>query len=177
MVLRIFVVAATVVIAILFYAASKPPVLVVQRATTINAPPEKVFAIVDDFRNWPKWNPQDRDDPTLTRTYRGTPSGTGAISDWSGKGESGKGTVTIAESVPYSKISIDADWTRPFQTHNVNEFDFSPADGGTKVTWTLRASNLFIMKVMGVFINMDKNIGVHLESGLANLKAVAENGK
>jgi uncharacterized protein YndB with AHSA1/START domain len=177
MVLRILVVTAIVVIAILLYAASKPPVLVIQRTTTIHAPPEKVFAFVDDFRNWPKWNPQDRDDPTLTRTYRGAPSGTGAMSDWNGKGESGEGTMTIAESVPYSKISVDANWNRPFQTHNVNEFDFAPADGGTKVTWILRATNLFVMKVMGVFTNMDKNIGVHLEAGLANLKGFTERGK
>jgi uncharacterized protein YndB with AHSA1/START domain len=51
----------------------------------IDAPPEKVFAMVDDFRSWPKWNLQDRDDPTLTRTCRGAASGAGAISDWSGK--------------------------------------------------------------------------------------------
>jgi uncharacterized protein YndB with AHSA1/START domain len=177
MVLRILVGAFIVVIAILLYAASKPPVLVVQRAVTIIAPPEKVFAVVDDFRNWPKWNPQDRDDLTLTRTYRGAPNATGAISDWRGKGESGQGTMTIEESVPYSKISVDANWSRPFRTHNVNEFDFAATDGGTKVTWTLRATNLFIMKVMGVFSNMDKNIGGHLEAGLANLKAVAEDGK
>jgi uncharacterized protein YndB with AHSA1/START domain len=177
MILRILVVAAIVVIAILLYAASKPPVLIVQRTATIDVPPEKAFAIVDDFRNWPKWNPQDRDDPTLTRSYRGAPSGAGAISDWSGKGESGQGTMTIAESVPYSKISVEANWTRPFQTRNVNEFGFAPVSGGTKVIWTLRASNLFVMKVMGVFTSMDKNIGGHLEAGLANLKAVAEKEK
>jgi uncharacterized protein YndB with AHSA1/START domain len=177
MILRILVVAAIVMIAILLYAASKPPVLIVQRSTTIDVPPEKAFALVDDFRNWPKWNPQDRDDPTLARSYRGAPNGVGAISDWSGKGESGQGTMTIAESVPYSKISVDANWSRPFKTRNVNDFDFTPTGGGTKVTWTLRASNLFVMKVMGIFTCMDKNIGGHLESGLANLKAVAENGK
>jgi uncharacterized protein YndB with AHSA1/START domain len=177
MILRILVFVVIAVIAILFYAASKPSVLVVQRTTTIDAPPEKVFAIVDDFRNWPKWNPQDRDDPALSRTYRGANSGTGAISDWNGKGESGKGTMTITESVPYSKISVGADWSRPFQTHNVNEFDLAPAAAGTRVTWTLRATNLFIMKVMGVFTNMDKNIGGHLESGLTNLKAATESGK
>ena len=178
MILRILAFAASAVVAILFlYAASKPSVLVVQRTTTIGAPPEKVFAIVDDFRNWPKWNPQDRDDPTLSRTYRGTNSGAGAISDWSGKGESGKGTMTISKSVASSKIAVDADWSRPFQTHNVNEFDFVPAGEGTKVTWTLRATNLFIMKVMSVFTNMDKNIGGHLESGLANLKNAAESAK
>ena len=177
MILRILVMAAIVVIAILLYAASKPAVLVVQRTATIDAPADKVFAIVNDFRSWPTWNPQDRDDPTLTRTYRGAPNGTGAVSDWSGKGESGKGTMTIAESVPNSKVSVDADWSRPFQTHNVNEFEFTPVGAGTRVSWTLRAKNLFIMKVMGVFTNMDKNIGVHLDSGLANLKAVAENAK
>src|ERR1700691_4783576 len=116
MILRTLAVAAMVVIAILFYAASKPPVLVIQRTTTIKAAPESVFAVVDDFRNWPKWNPQDRDDPTLTRTYRGAPNATGAIRDWRGKGESGEGTMTIEESVPYSKISVDANWSRPFRT-------------------------------------------------------------
>ena len=132
MVLRILVGAFIVVIAILLYAASKPPVLLVQRTVTIIAPPEKVFAVVDDFRNWPKWNPQDRDDPTLTRTYRGAPNATGAISDWSGTGESGQGTMTIAESVPYSKISVDANWSRPFRTHNVNEFDSLQPMGARK---------------------------------------------
>ena len=85
--------------------------------------------------------------------------------------------MTISKSVASSKIAVDADWSRPFQTHNVNEFDFVPAGEGTKVTWTLRATNLFIMKVMSVFTNMDKNIGGHLESGLANLKNAAESAK
>ena len=97
-----------------------------------------------------------------------------AISDWSGKGESGKGTLTITKSVPGEIVSVDAAWTRPFRTHNVNEFEFAPVGKDTKVTWTLRASNRYMMKVMGVFTHMDKSIGSHLESGLSNLKSVAE---
>jgi uncharacterized protein YndB with AHSA1/START domain len=174
MILRLLLILAIVIVAILAYAASKPPTLIIQRPITINAAPEKVFALVNDFHNWPKWNPQDREDPALTRTYRGPASGQNSISDWSGKGDSGEGTLTITESTPNAKISIDAAWTRPFQTHNINDFEFTPAGAATKVTWTLRATNLYMMKVMAVFTDMDKNIGTHLDSGLKNLKSVAE---
>jgi hypothetical protein len=32
------------------------------------------------------------------------------------------------------------------------------------------------MRIMGVFVNMDRTMGKHFETGLANLKAVAEHG-
>ena len=174
MILRVLLIIAVVVVAILAYAASKPPMLVIQRSITINAAPEKIFELVNDFHNWPKWSPQDSENPALT--FRGAASGAGAVSDWSGKGNSGQVTLTITESIPDKKISVDAIWTRPFRTHNVNEYEFASSGAATKATWTLRATNLYMMKVMGVFTSMDKTIGAHLESGLANLKSVAESG-
>jgi hypothetical protein len=82
--------------------------------------------------------------------------------------------MTVVESVPPSKVSIRVDFVKPFQTSNMNEFTLEPAGNATKVTWTWDGKNLYFMKVMGVFMNMDKMIGKHFDAGLENLKVVAE---
>ncbi len=42
------------------------------------------------------------------------------------------------------------------------------------MTWKMHGPNLYVMKVMSVFVSMDRVMGEHFEKGLANLKAVAE---
>ena len=49
-----------------------------------------------------------------------------------------------------------------------------PGGETTDVTWAMYGPNLFIGKVMSVFFDMDKMIGKDFETGLANLKALAE---
>jgi hypothetical protein len=44
----------------------------------------------------------------------------------------------------------------------------------TNVTWALDGPQVFIAKVMCVFISMDKMIGKDFEAGLSNMKAIAE---
>jgi hypothetical protein len=49
-----------------------------------------------------------------------------------------------------------------------------PEAGGTKVTWSIQASNLYAMKLVGVFFNIQRQFGKHVETGLSNLESVAE---
>jgi hypothetical protein len=49
MILRGIIVVAIVIVLLLVFAATKPGTLRLQRSTVINAPPEKVFALVNDF--------------------------------------------------------------------------------------------------------------------------------
>jgi hypothetical protein len=65
-------------------------------------------------------------------------------------------------------------FARPFAAHNVNEFILEPGSS-TQVTWTMQGSRLYIMKVMGIFVNMDRVMDKHFEAGLINLKNAAEN--
>jgi uncharacterized protein YndB with AHSA1/START domain len=176
MILKIAIVFVIVVAAILLFAASKPNTFSIQRSIMIDAPPEKVFVLINDFHNWPKWAPQDKDkeDASMKREFSGAASGVGSISDWSGSGNTGAGRMTITESQASSKISIQADWVRPFKARNVNDFVLQSAGTSTRVTWSMNGPNLFPMKVMGVFVNMDRMMGKHFEAGLANLKEVAE---
>jgi hypothetical protein len=112
----------------------------------------------------------------MKRIYSGEDSGAGAVSDWQGTGNAGKGRMTIMESAAPNKVVVRVDFVRPFVAHNVNEFLLEQNEPGTstKVTWTMRGPNLFFMKVMGVFMNMDRMLGKHFEAGLQNLKIVSE---
>jgi hypothetical protein len=38
----------------------------------------------------------------------------------------------------------------------------------------MNGTNLYFMKIVGIFVNMERVAGKHFESGLDNLKTVAE---
>jgi len=63
---------------------------------------------------------------------------------------------------------------KPFEAHNLNRFALEPAGTSTKVTWTMEGTNVYVTKVMSVFVNMDRVMGRHFEAGLDNLRTIAE---
>jgi carbon monoxide dehydrogenase subunit G len=101
-------------------------------------------------------------------------SGTGAISDWDSSGRGGKGHMEILESAPPTKISVMVDFAKPIKAHNLNEFALEPAGDSTRVTWSIKGTNFYPMKVMGIFMNMENMFGKHFDAGLNNLKTIAE---
>jgi uncharacterized protein YndB with AHSA1/START domain len=174
MILKLIAIIAIAIVAILIFAAFKPRIFEIQRSIAIKARPDKIFALINDLHRWPEWEPQDREDPTIRRTYSGPASGEGAICQWSGSGKAGKGQMIIRESVPASRIKIEVDFAKPFKAHNVNQFTLEPIDDGTRVIWRMHGPNLYVMRLMSVFINMDTMMGKHFEAGLNNLKVAAE---
>ena len=177
MVLRIAMAVAAFIAVVLVFAATKPNTFRVRRSAVIDAPPEKIFALVNDFHNWYRWAPQDKEDSTMRRTYSGAQSGRDAVSEWHSNGSAGRGRMAIIESAPSTRISIETDFTKPFVAHNLNEFVLEPAGSGTRITWTMQGTNLYLMKIMGTFVNMDRMMGKHFETGLNSLKIVAETEK
>jgi uncharacterized protein YndB with AHSA1/START domain len=162
------------VAAVLIYAATKPDTFRIQRAMSVNAPPEKVFALINDFRRWTVWSPWEKMDPALQRTYSGTASGQGAVYAWEGNRKVGAGRMEITDAPSPSKVTIKLDFLRPFEAHNIAEFTLEPKGDATTVTWAMHGPNLFVGKVMSIFVDMDRMIGKDFETGLANLKAAAE---
>jgi uncharacterized protein YndB with AHSA1/START domain len=174
MTLRIIIIIIFPISAVLMFAATKPNTLRVQRSTLVDASPQKIFAFTDDFHNWSHWSPQDKGDSTTIRTYSGRATGIGAVSEWHSRSSAGKGRMVITASVPATNISIKVDFVKPFEAHNVNEFTLEPIGTLTKVTWDMQGTHPYLVKVMSVFVNMDRMMGRHFETGLGNLKAVAE---
>jgi uncharacterized protein YndB with AHSA1/START domain len=174
MALKIGIAVVVIVAALLVFAAMKPDKIRVERSVTIKAPPEKVYALISDFHEWPKWAPQDREDPAMKRSYSGELNGVGAASEWSGAGNTGSGRMEITGAEPGRRVVVKVDFARPFVAHNVNTFALAPDGDGTRVTWTMEGTNVYMMKLMSLATNMDKMMGEHFEAGLANLKAAAE---
>ncbi len=174
MIRKIFAVIVVLIVAVLLFATTRPNTFQVERSITIQVKPSTVFMLINDLHIWPRWSPQDLLNPKMKRTYGGKDTGLGAESDWSGPRGAGKGHMVITESTPFKSVVVKADWQKPFALQNINHFTLEPDGTGTKVTWKLSGQNVYVMKLMGVFINMDRKMGEHLELGLSNLKAIAE---
>lgn len=171
---KIALAVVVLVAAVLLFAATRPDSFRVQRSTSIKAPPEKIFPLIADFHAWGAWSPWEKLDPTMKRTHSGAPSGKGAVYAWDGNNEVGAGRMEIAEVSAPSRLSIKLDFSRPMEGHNTAEFTLVPKGDGSEVTWAMFGPNPYLSKLIGLFLDMDKMIGKDFETGLANLKALAE---
>jgi hypothetical protein len=59
----IAIVVVVLLAGILAYAATKPDVFRVQRATSIKAPPEKIFPFLNDLHKFGAWSPWEKKIP------------------------------------------------------------------------------------------------------------------
>jgi carbon monoxide dehydrogenase subunit G len=174
MVLKIALSILLVIAALLVFANTKPNSFRVQRSITIHAPQEQVFSLINDLHSWDAWSPDDNRGGSVQKTYRGPASGVGAAAEWSGSGRAGTAKMRITESVPPSKVSVMVHWLKPFEAHNHNEFVIQAQGDETQVTWSIRTSNLYAMKLMGIFLNIQSQFEQHMELGLKKLKTTAE---
>ena len=163
-----------IVAGILIYAATRPDTFRVQRTASIKAPPDKIFPLINDLHAWSAWSPYEKKDPAMKRTFSGAPSGKGAVYEWDGDKNVGKGRMEIIDATQPTKVVIKLDFIKPFEGHNTAEFTMEPKGDNTVVTWAMYGPSAFMMKVMGIFMNMDNMIGNDFAVGLANLKAIAE---
>ena len=173
-----YIVGAVVVAAagVVIYAATLPDTFRLERSIVINAPPENVFAIVQDFRRSPEWSPWEKLDPDLKRELSGAESGIGAIYAWEGNKDVGAGRQEIIEATPPSLVRVKLDFFRPFEANNTVDYSLAPEGDGTKITWAMYGPNPLIARVMQIFFDFDATVGKDFETGLASLKALAERG-
>lgn len=169
--------ASVLVIAVaglLAVAAAKPGTFRVQRARSVNVPPEQIFPLISDFSRWALWSPWETKDPAMKRRFSGPASGTGAVYEWEGNKQVGQGRMEIIEATAPSAVKIQLDFVEPFEAHNIAEFMLAPRGGSTEVTWAMHGPLPYMAKVMSLVCNMDRMVGKDFETGLASLKAVTE---
>ncbi len=159
---------------VLIAAASKPDVFRVQRGASIQAPPGKIYPLIDDFKRWGAWSPYEKRDPAMKRTLAGTPSGKGAVYAWEGDGNVGAGRMEITDAIAPAKLTIKLDFIKPFEAHNIAEFTLVAKGNGTEVTWSMQGPTPYFAKLIHLVVDVDDMVGKDFETGLANLKTLAE---
>lgn len=171
---KILIAVVVLIVAVLVYAATRPDTFRVERSAIIKAPPERIFARIDNLRSWSDWSPYEKKDPAMRRAFGDATSGKGASYTWEGNSEVGMGRMEITESVPPSRVSIKLEFVKPFEARNTVDFTLQPKGETTNVTWAIYGPSPYISKLIGVFCSMDSMIGKDFEAGLADLKAVVE---
>ena len=145
----------------------------VERSTVIGAPPAAVYANVSTLANMDKWGPWKEMEHNMTAQLSGAADGqVGALSHW--KSDESEGEQELSELVPNEKVRTKLRFISPWEANNEATFDITAVGDSAKVTWGIQGENNFIMRVMSVFMNMDKEIGPMFEKGLSNLKGLTE---
>jgi uncharacterized protein YndB with AHSA1/START domain len=173
--LKILGILVLLAIGVVIYAQfTQPGTFRIERAININAPAEKVYAIVTDLRRGAEWSPYEKRDLSMKKTFSGPATGPGAKLAWDGNSDVGAGTLTIDSATAPSKVVLKLDMTRPMEGHNIVEYDLTPVGGGTRMNWSMHGPMNPVSKVMCLFMSLDKMIGKDFEQGLQSLKALAE---
>ncbi len=145
----------------------------VERAILINATSLTIYPLVAAPTNWQSWSVWNSRDPNMVLSFSGAGAGKGAKWSWQSKTE-GNGEMEFIDEVSPRKLVYRltfADWGMT----SVGTMSLVPKGGAvTEVTWTSEGDlgNNPVYRYFGLF--MDRMIGKDFESGLLNLKALAE---
>ena len=144
----------------------------VERSVSVARPPAEVFPLANSLKRFNEWSPWRDIDPAAKITFSGPDSGVGSSMHWDGNKQIGTGTDTIIASLPDRQVRLELDFGP--QGKATSAIELAPADGGTRVTWTLDmdVGSGPVGRYAGLF--MDRIIGPDYERGLAKLKALAE---
>jgi uncharacterized protein YndB with AHSA1/START domain len=159
--------------ALALWIRTRPDRIHVERAATIAAPSDAVFAYLNDFHRWAEWSPFESD-PAMERRFEGAPAGVGAVYRWRGDRQVGAGSSTIVASEPGRRVQMALEFLAPMRASHVATFTLTPAGSGTRVSWALDGAATPTSKLMSLVMDMDGMCGAQFEKGLATLKALVE---
>jgi len=172
--LIVFASVAVLIAGILLYAHSRPDYAVVARSLRIQAAPQKIYPFLADLRLMGEWSPYEKLDPLARRRFSDASRGTGAVYEWDGNGKLGAGRMEVIDSAPAKRVILELDFFRPFKANSIVEFSLQPVAGGTEVRWEMDGRRPFLVKLIGLFLDLEEMNGRQFDQGLASLKALVE---
>jgi hypothetical protein len=171
---KILLALGAIIVVFLVIVALQPSEYRVARTTTISADAADVFPLVNDFHNWDSWSPWAKLDPAMKTAYTGPPAGVGSVYTWAGNSKAGEGRMTIEESQPNQRVSINLNFLKPFPSTSTTVFEIQPNGNTVTVSWVMAGHFNFIGKAASLFMSMDKTVGGDFEKGLSQMKSAAE---
>jgi uncharacterized protein YndB with AHSA1/START domain len=146
------------------------PGYAVTRSVLVNAPPERIYPLVESPKGWASWGVWYRRDPQMQVTKSGPEQGVGAAWSWTSESQ-GNGAMRLTEVQPGERVAYELaiEGFDPSQ----GDVTLRPEAGATRVTWHMhgRVSTLFA-RWFALF--MERLVAPDFDAGLANLKALAE---
>ena len=145
----------------------------VRRETIVRAPASDIHPLLVDFHAWRRWSPWDDLDPQMERTYSGAERGVGARYAWSGNRRAGRGHMEITSECS-ERVGIALAFEKPFPSTSDVEFVLSAEGDETHVEWVTSGEMNLGAQLFALVKPMEELLGPDMETGLARLKAAAE---
>ncbi|KUI11579.1 polyketide cyclase [Mycobacterium sp. GA-1285] len=143
-----------------------------QAETTIDAPVTKVWELISDLNNMPRWSPQCR----LMKTFGPLQPGARTINLNRRKFLVWPTTSRITEVIPEKKLAF-----RVNENGTVWSYELEPTETGTRLVETRHAengvtafSNMTVNAVMGGVPSFERELVEGMNETLARIKAAAE---
>lgn len=125
-----------IVLALILISFIFPTHITVEESIKVNAPIDRVFDQVNDLRNWEKWSPWKRMDPTMVMTFSNPPVGQNAFYVWETKDKHmGNGKLTLTKVTNFEEIVTKVEMDKHGASSSV--FSFNHDGDAIKVTWTM----------------------------------------
>lgn len=145
-----------------------------ERSGVINAPAEKIFPYLSQFKLGSEWSPYEKIDPDMKKTFTGTDGQVGAVMEFEGNSDAGAGKLEMLKIVPNQAVDIKLTMLKPFHAENLVEYRLSQEAGGTRFTWGMSGDGGFMGKLLNVLIDCEKMIADQFSEGINNLKTLIE---
>ncbi|HSF88510.1 MAG TPA: SRPBCC family protein [Saprospiraceae bacterium] len=150
-----------------------PSEIKVKRSIEVSAPIDRVFDQVNDLRNWEKWAPWKRMDPSMVMTFSNPPVGQNAFYKWESQDKRmGTGTLTLSSVTMNEEIVTSMDFGGKHT--GSSKFQFTHKGDNIEVTWSMNeeVGMLPWNKYFGLM--MRGELKKQYDNGLKGLKFYAE---
>ena len=167
---------AFLVVLVLFlgYVSTRQGTFYYERSGLINAPAEKIFPYLSNFKMGSQWSPYEKIDPNMKKTFTGNDGEVGSVMEFEGNSDAGSGKLEMLSIAPNQLVDIKLTMTKPIFAENLIQYKLTPEGQGTRFTWSMSGDGGFMTKLMTVFIDCEKMVGDQFNAGIANLKTIVE---
>lgn len=173
---KILVVLSIMIAIPLIAALFVPKDYAIEREIVINRPKSVVFDYIRYLKNQDNFSVWNQKDSLMKKEYKGTDGTVGFVAAWESENdEVGKGEQEIMNIVEGERIDTKLRFKIPFEAQDDAYFATESLDSNTtKIKWGFKGSMPYPFNIMGLFFDMDKEVGGDLGQGLANLKTLME---
>ncbi len=149
----------------------------VEEKITINTSREIIHPLVNDLKQWPKWEPWTDMDDTIVTTLGPITEGVGASQKWTSK--DGPGALTFTSSSLEKGIAYDLYFggeDASEKTLTTMSYSLESPDNPDQVTVTWTMKGVIGVPVLGPYIRMmvESQTPAMFRNGLKKLKTAAE---
>ena len=162
----IFIIGASI------YVATKDGTFQVEESYNINAPAELVYHEINDYQNWPDWEPWSQEADDMIVNYGEKTEGEGATYSWNSE-KMGEGSLKTLKANPFTTIEQEINFKTPFGESKSDVYwKLDNMEDSTSVTWGMKGEQSFMEKLYYLFQDesIEDMMKPMFQKGLVNLE-------